>query len=126
MIQKNSGKKHFRAYLSGKVHPSFLPGFLPSFLTPSSSFPTFSPSIYLSSMSSFLHFHVLIPSFTPPFHPCIGIHIKLDGGGGPSRGTVVVSYKARGGQGQMFTGPVCDVSWTIEDADVACRMLGYR
>ena len=45
--------------------------------------------------------------------------IRLVGGRSSNEGTVEVTYR-------QHTGVICDDEWSFADADVACRMAGFR
>lgn len=60
--------------------------------------------------------------FQPPLSPDSGQFMRLRGGAGPWEGYVEV----RGGKDRPW-GHVCDTSdsWTIQEASVICRHLGF-
>ncbi|XP_032783777.2 uncharacterized protein LOC116921556 isoform X1 [Daphnia magna] len=62
------------------------------------------------------------PRFQPPLSPDSGQFMRLRGGAGPWEGYVEV----RGGKDRPW-GHVCDTSdsWTIQEASVICRHLGF-
>lgn len=72
-------------------------------------------------------------SFTTLFHSCPEVPeptIRLVGGKSPNEGRVEVSIS--GGRRVVvyfhylpYWGRVCDTTWDINDANVACRQLGY-
>ena len=46
------------------------------------------------------------------------VGVRLVGGSSPNEGNVEVFYNGE-------WGPVCGESWDIQDADIACRQIGY-
>ena len=53
------------------------------------------------------------------FNDVMNFHVMLVGGAGPYEGRVEIIFKGR-------HGTVCDYWWSLNDAAVACKMLGYN
>ncbi len=66
-----------------------------------------------SGSGYFINNHALNPAAT-------ALEIRLGGNANATAGRIEVNYNSQG------WGTICDDLWGLNDADVACRMLGFR